>query len=97
MGKDARAGWWFSVVWSCVEVLEDLRNGVKLTNHDCECAVHVSELIVSVTCGRSKVIRRRSSIPDTASQSTSAPSVTITKAAVFPLRCFLTSRHLDEA
>ena len=82
--------WFFLVVWSSVEVVEDLQNEEPDESYFIAC-VHVLRigLIVSITCGKLRSFGAALAKPRHRLCLSVYITVTITRPAVLPLRCFL--------
>ena len=80
----------FLVVWSSVEVVEDLQNEEPDESYFIAC-VHVLriELIVSITCGKLRSFGAALAKPRHRLFLSVYITVAITSPAVLPLKCFL--------
>lgn len=80
----------FLVVWSSVEVVEDLQNEEPDESYFITC-VHVLQigLLVPITCGKLRSFGAALAKPRHRLCLSVYITVTITRPAVLPLRCFL--------
>ena len=80
----------FLVVWSSVEVVEDLRNEEPHESYFITC-VHVLQigLLVPITCGKLRSFGAALAKPRHRLFLSVYITVTITSPAVLPLKCFL--------